>query len=842
MISNAGSRRLPALRPLACGVMLALLTSPMSSLLARDLNDEDETIGAGDDVEEWMLTGQSNLTVNATGTFTIRAFGTSTVTLNNAEVTRTVGGRSAYAMEVRDNAVATATHSTFDTAIWALDDGRIELTGSSITVAEGAFVGDRTRSSWGLSLSNFDADSRPSVLLNGSTIAVAEQHLQSTVNPYYHSTGAVVRAGELTLRNNSRIEAANAGVLIEAQRILNHDVSLNLEASHIVSGRGPGIAFMADNDAPITANVLIADGSTIQAGDGNLLHVRAVRNPTAGENRINFTVDNSDLAGNIYYETQNMQGSVNVALRNNAGLTGRFFNVTTAGIHSGSTWTLTGDSNVGTLTLGGAGTVALSDGNSFNTLTVGDFNGEGGTLAFRSALEGDNALTDTLMITGDASGHANVTVTNAGGQGAQTEQGIELIRIDGQPNASFLLQGRATGGLYEYFLFRNPNGNWYLRSQVPTCQENPEEAGCIPTLPVEPTDPVDPIDPIDPVDPIDPGDPGDPGDPVDPENPVDPPEPDNPVLPVDPPTPERPMPVLRPETGAYLANQAAVSQLLQYSAQDRSTVATGDGVQTWANISNSESRMDAAGMQRLRTQQSRLQVGAELGAFDGGQGRIGALLSAGRAETTSRSTVTGYRASGKVEGGAAGVYASWSNDALTVGASVQHGRFSNQVQGEGVAQERYDTRAWQTSIEAGYRFDAGSIGGLQLSLQPQLQLTHTAVSMDTHVESNGTVIADAGGNGLSTRVGLRLEGQAATGSGRFIPYLALDAHHAAKDVAVSFDGEVLEGGMPRRRVDLQLGGQLVLGGGLSAWGGIGASHGTDNYRDTSARVGVSYQW
>jgi len=827
MNTNAGTRRLPALRPLACGVMLALSTLPMSSLMAKELDgSEEEIIEEGDAAEEWLLKGNSSLIVNAGSTNSISATNNSKVVLTDATVTRLADAQSLYALSAINDAVVTATGSTFIGGIWAGGNGSITLTNSTVTVDA---TEEGQTSSYGFSVNSHQGIGNPTLILDGTTVTVSDIPDFEGPNAANSGLGGRLQAGELILQNNARIIAANVGVLLSGDGN-SQTKKLTLKDSHIQSGRGAGLMVTADSMVATTAEILITDGSTIAAGDGNLLRVTTGTGvPFSQSTTVNFTVDDSDLDGNILYDDHLAPGSVNVTLRNNASITGRFFNVTTAGIDGGSTWTLTGDSNVDTLNLGSTGTVALSNGGGFNTLTVGEFNGDGGTLAFRSQLEGDTSLTDKLVIDGDANGSAKVTVTNAGGQGAPTSQGIELIRIGGLSNAAFALQGRATGGLYDYFLFKDDNGNWYLRSQLPDptepdnpCEENPDATGCTPTLPVEP----DPIYPENPVVPVDP--------------PV--PEPENPVVPVDPPTPERPMPVLRPETGAYLANQAAMGQLLQYSAQDRSTVATGDGVQTWANISNSESRMDAAGMQRLRTQQSRLQVGAELGAFDGGHGRVGALLSAGRAETTSRSTVTGYRATGKVEGGAAGVYANWSNDALTVGASVQHGRFSNQVQGEGVAQERYDTRAWQTSIEAGYRFDAGSVGGLQLSLQPQLQLTHTAVSMDTHVESNGTVIADAGGNGLSTRVGLRLEGQAATGSGRFLPYLALDAHHAAKDVAVSFDGEVLEGGMPRRRVDLQLGGQLVLGGGFSAWGGVGASHGTDNYRDTSARVGVSYQW
>ncbi len=784
MKPRACSHRLSGCFPLAYGVVLGLCTVPAPALMARELTDEAATIGPEHPIEEWLLNGQSALTVNAGSTRTIRAFGTSMVVLNRADVSRDPLSFGSYAMQVHENAVATVTGSRFDTALWAESGGRIELTGSSIDVPPNPSPDDVLRSPWGLSLSDATSTGRPSVLLDSSSVRVAEQGREHINNPYGISSGAFVRAGELTLRNASSIRAANTAVVAEMMDTLDHPVDIILDHSHIASGRGPGILFLANREGSNTLNVLVANGSTIQHGDGNLLLVRALFNaPLAGDNHINFTVDDSRLAGNIFFDSRYMMADVNVLLRNRASLTGNFtFNIATVGIHDNSTWTLTGASYASRMSLGATGTVALSNDGAFNQLLVDYFTGEGGTLAFRSVLEGDTSDTDRLEIFGDANGSADVTVTNAGGHGAQTERGIPLIRVHGQSNATFLLQGRAVGGPYDYFLVKDPDGSWYLRSTLPAARGN---------------------------DPTDPG---------------------------------RSTPVLRPETGAYLAQQAALGSLLQYAARDRGPLAATDGVLTWARVDHGNNRMDATGKQRLRTQQSRLQIGAGLPAFGAGQGQVGALLSAGRAEVTSRSTVTGYRARGKVEGGAAGVYANWSNGTLYVDGSVQYGRFRNEVLGEAVAQERDDSRAWQTSIEAGYRFNAGRIGGMQLSVEPQLQLTHTAASMDTHVESSGTVVADAGGKGLSTRVGLRLEGEAATGNGRFLPYLAFDAHHAAKDVAVSFDGEVLEGGMPRRRVDLQLGGQLVLGGGLSAWGGVGASHGTDNYRDTHARVGMSYQW
>ncbi|MGM3213355.1 autotransporter outer membrane beta-barrel domain-containing protein, partial [Klebsiella pneumoniae] len=136
-------------------------------------------------------------------------------------------------------------------------------------------------------------------------------------------------------------------------------------------------------------------------------------------------------------------GTVDVTLRNKAQIDGRFLNVTTASIDSDSTWLMTGDSNVGHLTLGSTGTVALGNASSFNTLNVDQFTSNGGTLLFNTVLGDDTSLTDKLVIAGDANVQANVRVLNAGGAGAKTERGIELIDIGGASNAQFDLLGRA---------------------------------------------------------------------------------------------------------------------------------------------------------------------------------------------------------------------------------------------------------------------------------------------------------------------------------------------------------------------------------------------------------------
>ena len=823
MASTVTSHRRPALRPLACALGLVLATSAITSLQAAVLDGQHATIEHDHSVEDWRLINGATLAVNRASLYTLDVNNDSRATLHHADVQRIATTMNAYSTMVLDGGRLDATGTRFrHGGIWVAGASRAELTDSAVIV-DGTAPGmqDNRLTAWGFSLNNNNpgADGVPAAVLDNTTVTIADRADRSH---YSSGIGAYMAAGELTLRNGSRINAANVGVVMHGYKSENHALTVNLDNAHIDAGRGSGIEIASSDGASNTYVITVTNGSTIDAGDGNLLRVRGHGDvPTMGTNTVQFVVDNSWLEGNVTVDPTSVQATVNMELRDNARLTGRLSNVSRAMIGGDSRWTLTGDSTVEHVTLFSDGRIELGDGGTFNTLTLDSFLGADGTLVFNTALEGDTSLTDKLVIQGDAEGQANVIVRNAGGNGAQTEHGIELIDIDGRSDAHFTLLGRAAGGLYDYFLLKGDDGSWYLRSELQPdppheCELDPQLPQCEVTLPVEPGDPTDPTDPTDPIDPTDPTDPEEPG---------------------------QPTPVLRPEIGAYLANQAAARQLLDHSARERMQgAAATDGLRTWAGTSHTEARMDITGKQHLASHQSRLQVGADMGAFDGGNGRVGALLSAGQANATTRSRVTGYRADATVEGGAAGVYAHWTDDATLLDASVQVGRFSNRVAGEGLQLERYTTSALQASVEAAHRFSVGRIGGLALSVQPEVRLTYTRVRMDEHRESNGTVIAQADGGGLSTRVGLRLEGDAAMAAGRFQPYLSVHGYHDGSRNRLLFDGAAVDGAQPRHRVELSAGAQLQFGAGFSGAAALSGGHGSEGYRDLGARIGLQYRW
>lgn len=786
------------LRPLARGLLLALGTFPAGMALAGDLDNQSANVSAGDPVEAWTLVNGSRLEVDGGQTLQIVADDTSDLNIRDAVITRS--GTSQRAITLNDSAYLALARSRIFGGI-GLYGGTTQavLWQSSISVTT-AGLAPGERLSVGVDLLSSAAGSgvaSPSATINNTTIYVEDAPVAS--RDVGNGVGVRIQFGQMDIVNGSRVDASNIGAVLWGESNPDQRIRLNIDNSTLQSGRGAAIRVNAAADN--TYDITVANGAQLTGGDGNLLLVGRDIGLVNTRTDVNFNVDDARLAGNITFDPTNAPtAKVDVALRNKAQIDGRFINVTSASIDSDSTWLMTGDSNVGHLALGNTGTVALGNGSTFNTLTIDSFDGTGGTLLFNTHLGDDSSATDKLIINGDANGQANVRVLNAGGAGAQTDRGIELIDIGGASNAQFDLVGRAVGGQYEYFLVKDANGNWYLRSQTGA---GPDPCVVDPTLPE-----CKPIDPVDPVVP--------------------------------------PPPVLRPETGAYLANQFALDQMLRHGWRDRQggSTAASDGVRSWARTDATQSKLGAVDDQLdLRVDRSRLQLGADIGVFDDGRGRIGVMGTAARSSATSRSDVTGFSARGKVEGGALGVYGNWANDAMYVDASVQRGQFRNRVQGEGLAEERYDSDLWQSSVEAGYRFNIGQIGSTALSLQPELQLVYTDAKTDVHTETNGTVVRAAGNSGLSGRGGLRLQGEGHSAAGASVsPYLAANWYRDGAGNGIAFDDEVLKAGIPRNRYELSAGARVEFRSGFSAWGGFGVMRGDSDYREATANLSVAYKW
>lgn len=136
--------------------------------------------------------------------------------------------------------------------------------------------------------------------------------------------------------------------------------------------------------------------------------------------------------------------------------------------------------NAGTIAPGQTPSGVQGVASSIGTLTIaGDYISNNGFLALDTVLGGDNSATDRLVVSGDTSGQTTVRLTNIGGAGAPTVEGIEVVSVGGASNGQFLLTGdymfqgapAVVAGAYAYQLYKGAvsapaNGNWYLRSAL----------------------------------------------------------------------------------------------------------------------------------------------------------------------------------------------------------------------------------------------------------------------------------------------------------------------------------------------------------------------------------------
>ena len=161
-----------------------------------------------------------------------------------------------------------------------------------------------------------------------------------------------------------------------------------------------------------------------------------------------------------------------------AGAAGAFSAASAYTVNSGATLDLNGfDQNLASLD--NAGTVRFGTLPGTTLTTSGNYTGSGGTLLFNTVLGGDSSATDRMVVQGNTSGTTSLRVTNVGGSGAQTVEGIKLIDVAGASNGTFSLLGNyaiqgqqaVVSGAYAYTLQKNgvstPNdGDWYLRSSL----------------------------------------------------------------------------------------------------------------------------------------------------------------------------------------------------------------------------------------------------------------------------------------------------------------------------------------------------------------------------------------
>ncbi|HDS1137742.1 TPA: autotransporter outer membrane beta-barrel domain-containing protein [Stenotrophomonas maltophilia] len=789
-------------RRVAIAIAVGLCTA--LPLQARNLGPgESHTVLPGDAAEEWSLEEASIAMIPGSVATTVWA-DRSTVSIDGGTIGRS-NDASSYGLYLGNGSDASVRNAAIiagsrGIAVDLRHLAQADISDSTITAGEGGigvgFVRGAQASLRNTSIMATDTDGVALHFINGAAGEVNMAHLAE---------------------GSRAIGSENAVKMVQNGNISPGTHSLTVDGSHLESHIGSAI--LVDAFGYTSAEIELRNGTTVTAGNGILLE-------TVGAAEVNFNVDNSTLRGDLL----NAVGStIDARLQNGASLTGAMTNVSSLALDA-ATWNITGDSMLGRLDLGtGAVAFAAPTGGVHKTLDVaGDFSGNGGTILFNTVLADDAAASDRLVIGGDTSGTANVRVNNVGGAGAQTVNGIELINVGGASNGVFTLLGRAIGGQYEYFLHKGigSNGNWYLRSQLPAV----DDADPMPE-PGEDTHPMPGPD----------------------ENafplPGPQPEDDEPFpLPGPDPDGRNPEPVLRPEGGAYLANLQAAQSMFQMGYQQRQ--AGQNGGRSWVSVDGSRQGFDAVSRQLdIHGNSQSLTVGSDVWHSDNGLS-AGVMLASGNATSTSTSALTGYYARGKVKGEALGVYGTWRGGnaadpsaGFYVDATVQRAQFRNRVEGVGLEAERYRSRAWQGTLEAGHVFRIGGASNGGIYLQPELQVGYNHWSDTRHTEVNGTEVTIEDANGLFGRAGVRLSGvtQWNKVGAELQPYVAAHWLHNRANLQVDMDGDAVDARIPRSRAEVGAGASLKFAGGVGVFGGVSLQH-ASGYHRTAAQLGVNYSW
>lgn len=435
---------------------------------AAPLVGQSQTITNGHAVETWSLSQNATLnvdgaqtldiissqsTVNASGATTERIIARQNSTLNLSNST-VVGGNATAGVElVNSTAIINASTITGDRLGLTVVHVVGTPTGSTATVTDSSITG-----------------------VTGGARATAFSSLALS-NSIVEGTGATsfglsLLSGSATAMNGSRIIGGQDGVTMGLESGASVAGQLQLDGSS-VEGRS-GSAIVVDylgGSAPVT-QIDVLNGSTLTGGNGTILEVRGAGDAAMNVGRSNLTgnvlvSDNSaaalsftqaSLTGDI---TAEAGSTATVALQQGSHMTGVMNNVATAGIDAQSSWTMTGNSQVGDLVLNG-GTVRFGADNAFYQLNVENLSGNG---LFAIGTDFTTNQTDFLNVTGTATGNHQLLVAASGNELAGgSGQPVQVVQTAGG-DAVFALAnigGEVEFGAYTYGLKQGDTGDWFL--------------------------------------------------------------------------------------------------------------------------------------------------------------------------------------------------------------------------------------------------------------------------------------------------------------------------------------------------------------------------------------------
>lgn len=623
------------------------------------------------------------------------------------------------------------------------------------------------------------------------------------------SYAVAIRQGNIDIKNSS---ITTKGTKAPIAKIYNGG-ELFFSNVTAVSEQDKGISIDASN---IDSQAKIALSSVELSSALDSIDVNKTTTDVSILNRSIITPGNNILVNNT-------GGGLNIISSDSTlnGATKLVSGTTTLKLSENTIWNMKDDSVVTHLTNSDSIiNLSYDDGQTFTqgkTLTVkGNYVGDNGQLNIRTVLGDDKSATDRLIVEGNTSGSTTVYVKNAGGSGAATLNGIELITVNGDESpADAFRQGdaRIAAGAFEYQL-KQQGKNWYLTSYQSLNEEDNSSEGDSESI-------------------------------------------------------ETPTPVLRPEAGSYVANLAAANTLFVMRLNDRAgetryidpVTEQERSSRLWLRqIGGHNAWRDSNGQLRTTSHRYVSQLGADLltgGFTDSDSWRLGVMAGYARDYNSTHSSVSDYRSKGSVRGYSAGLYATWFADDISkkgayIDAWAQYSWFKNSVKGDELAYESYSAKGATVSLEAGYGFALNKSFGLEAAkytwiFQPQAQAIWMGVDHNAHTEANGSRIENDANNNIQTRLGFRSfirtqEKNSGPHGDDFEPFVEMNWIHNSKDFAVSMNGVKVEQDGARNLGEIKLGVNGNLNPAASVWGNVGVQLGDNGYNDTAVMVGLKYKF
>jgi outer membrane autotransporter protein len=426
-------------------VAFLMFAASQTTVEAGQLVGESKVIDSSELKNDWQLDKKSDLTLNGA-----RA---GNILVNDSELTVNAGSqvddiRATQGSTVRINdATVESNHSTFGAV--RLDDSSALIQGSTIT----------SNTTVGLqAFQNFNSEKGGVAEVYNSTIrgllggamAYGNSELHFKQNTLVEGTGAdsygVLLDGATATASQSTIVGGKNGVVFSNDSGKGDIGKLALDNSHVEGRTGSALVVNGYPGEAMNVEIDVRNGSTLTGGNGTLLEVN-------GGATASMNVDHSRLNGNVIVENGS---TAHLNLQNNAGLTGQLKNVTSLNVGDASFWELTGDSQVGALSLAG-GTVKFGDTNAFYQLDLDSLEGNG---TFVMGTDFARGVTDFLNIEGEAKGNHSLLLAASGAEPVKPEE-IRVVHTGGG-DANFSLVGDVVDvGAYSYGL-KKEGTDWFL--------------------------------------------------------------------------------------------------------------------------------------------------------------------------------------------------------------------------------------------------------------------------------------------------------------------------------------------------------------------------------------------